>query len=66
VGELVNWIEPGAEVLVQPGVSWSLPRLPRRTRQHVPEYDIIGYRRNGGYAELLSVPGVNVVRKPAT
>ena len=30
-----------------------------------PEYDIIGYRRDGGYAELLAVPGVNVFPKPA-
>jgi NADPH:quinone reductase-like Zn-dependent oxidoreductase len=28
------------------------------------EYDIIGYRRDGGYAELLAVPGVNVIPKP--
>src|SRR5207249_6976175 len=28
------------------------------------EYDIIGSGRDGGYAELLSVPGVNVVPKP--
>jgi NADPH:quinone reductase-like Zn-dependent oxidoreductase len=28
------------------------------------EYDMIGYRRDGGYAELLSVPGVNVIPKP--
>src|SRR2546425_10019933 len=29
-----------------------------------PEYEIIGSGRDGGYAELLSVPGVNVVPKP--
>jgi NADPH:quinone reductase-like Zn-dependent oxidoreductase len=28
------------------------------------EYDIIGSRRDGGYAELLAVPGVNVIHKP--
>src|SRR5438132_10129930 len=28
------------------------------------EYDIIGSGRDGGYAELLAVPGVNVVPKP--
>jgi NADPH:quinone reductase-like Zn-dependent oxidoreductase len=29
-----------------------------------PEYDIIGYRRPGGYAELVSAPGVNAIPKP--
>jgi len=29
-----------------------------------PEYDIIGYRRDGGYAQLVAVPGVNVIPKP--
>src|SRR2546425_6225615 len=28
------------------------------------EYFIIGSGRDGGYAELLSVPGVNVIQKP--
>jgi NADPH:quinone reductase-like Zn-dependent oxidoreductase len=28
------------------------------------EYDIIGSGRDGGYAELLAVPGVNVIPKP--
>jgi len=28
------------------------------------EYDIIGYRRDGGYAELVAVPGANVIPKP--
>jgi hypothetical protein len=26
---------------------------------------MIGYRRNGGYAELVAVPGVNIIPKPA-
>src|ERR671938_2120790 len=29
-----------------------------------PEYDILGYRRDGGYAELVAAPAVNVVPKP--
>src|SRR5436189_3218631 len=28
------------------------------------DYDIIGYRRDGGYAELVAVPAVNVIPKP--
>jgi NADPH:quinone reductase-like Zn-dependent oxidoreductase len=29
-----------------------------------PEYDILGQRRDGGYAELIAAPGVNVIPKP--
>jgi NADPH:quinone reductase-like Zn-dependent oxidoreductase len=28
------------------------------------QYDILGYRRDGGYAELVAVPGINVIPKP--
>jgi NADPH:quinone reductase-like Zn-dependent oxidoreductase len=28
------------------------------------DYDIIGYRRDGGYAELVAVPGVNLIPRP--
>jgi NADPH:quinone reductase-like Zn-dependent oxidoreductase len=28
------------------------------------EYNILGYARDGGYAELVAVPGVNVIPKP--
>ena len=65
VGELVTWIKPGAEVMVQPGVSCGHCVACLEGRDNMcPEYDIVGYRRNGGYAELLSVPGVNVITKP--
>jgi len=66
VGELVTWIKPGEEVLVQPGVSCGHCVACLEGRDNMcPEYDIIGYRRDGGYAELLAVPGVNVFPKPA-
>jgi NADPH:quinone reductase-like Zn-dependent oxidoreductase len=29
------------------------------------EYDIVGYRRDGGYAERVVVPGVNIIPKPS-
>ena len=65
VGELVTWVKPGAEVMVHPGVSCGhceacLSGMDNLCR----EYDMIGYRRNGGYAELVAVPGVNVFQKP--
>ena len=65
VGELVTWTKPGDEVMVQPGVSCGhcVECLAGRDNM-CDEYDMIGYRRDGGYAELLSVPGVNVIPKP--
>ena len=66
VGELVSWVKPGEEVLVQPGASCGHCNACLAGRDNMcPEYDILGYRRNGGYAELVSVPGVNIIPKPA-
>jgi len=64
-GELVTWTKPGDEVMVQPGVSCGhcVECLAGRDNM-CDEYDMIGYRRDGGYAEHLSVPGVNVIPKP--
>ncbi len=65
VGELVTWVHAGDEVMVQPGVSCGhcVECLGGRDN-FCREYDIIGYRRAGGYAQLVSVPGVNVIPKP--
>jgi NADPH:quinone reductase-like Zn-dependent oxidoreductase len=66
VGELVTWVKPGDEVMVQPGVSCGHCAACLSGRDNLcREYDIIGYRRNGGYAELVTVPGVNIIPKPA-
>jgi NADPH:quinone reductase-like Zn-dependent oxidoreductase len=66
VGELVDWITPGDEVMLQPGVSCGHCHECLRGRDNFcPQYDIIGYRRPGGYAELVSAPAVNVIPKPA-
>jgi NADPH:quinone reductase-like Zn-dependent oxidoreductase len=64
-GQLVAWTKPGDEVMVQPGVSCGhcVECLAGRDNM-CDEYDMIGYRRDGGYAELLAVPGVNVIPKP--
>ena len=65
-GELVTWVKPGDEVMVQPGVSCGHCEACLSGRDNFcREYDIIGYRRDGGYAELVAVPGVNVIPKPA-
>ncbi len=64
-GELVNWVKPGDEVMVQPGVSCGHCEACLSGQDNLcREYDMIGYRRNGGYAELVAVPGANLIPKP--
>ena len=64
-GELVTWVRPGDEVMLQPGVSCGhCIECLRGADNLCPEYDILGYRRAGGYAELVAAPGVNVIPKP--
>ena len=66
VGELVTWAEPGDEVMVQPGASCGHCAGCLSGQDNLcREYDILGYRRNGGYAELVAVPGANLIPKPA-
>src|SRR5437763_12904530 len=65
VGELVTWVKSGDEVMIQPGVSCGHCAECLAGRDNMcDEYDIIGYRREGGYAELVAVTGVNVIPKP--
>ena len=66
VGELVTWVKAGEEVMVQPGVSCGHCEVCLSGQDNLcREYDIVGYRRNGGYSELVAVPGVNIIPKPA-
>src|SRR5499433_579123 len=65
VGDLVTWLKIGDEVMVQPGVSCGhCIECLTGNDSMCDEYDIIGYRRDGGYAELVAVPGVNAIPKP--
>jgi NADPH:quinone reductase-like Zn-dependent oxidoreductase len=65
VGALVNWVKSGDEVILQPGVSCGHCADCLSGQDNLcREYDIIGYRRDGGYAELVAVPGANVIPKP--
>jgi NADPH:quinone reductase-like Zn-dependent oxidoreductase len=65
VGALVTWVKVGDEVMLQPGVSCGHCAQCLAGRDNLcREYDILGYGRDGGYAELVTVPGVNVVPKP--
>jgi NADPH:quinone reductase-like Zn-dependent oxidoreductase len=65
VGKLVSWVTAGEEVIVQPGVSCGHCRACLEGRDNMcPEYDMLGYRRNGGYAQFVAVPGANILPKP--
>lgn len=65
VGALVTWVGAGDEVMVQPGVSCGHCVECLHGRDNFcRDYDILGYRRDGGYAEFVAVPGVNVIPKP--
>ena len=64
-GEIVDWVKAGDEVMLQPGVSCGHCEDCLRGRDNLcPTYDILGYRRDGGYAELVAAPAVNVIPKP--
>src|SRR6202008_2997950 len=66
VGELVTWAKSGDEVMVQPGGSCGHCEACLSGQDNLcREYDMIGYRRDGGYAELVAVPGGNIITKPA-
>jgi len=65
VGELVIGVNAGDEVMIQPGVSCGHCAECLAGRDNMcDDYDIIGYRRDGGYAEFVAVPGINVIPKP--
>jgi NADPH:quinone reductase-like Zn-dependent oxidoreductase len=64
-GEVVDWVKAGDEVLLQPGVSCGHCAECLRGRDNLcPAYDMLGYRRDGGYAQLVAAPAVNVIPKP--
>lgn len=65
VGGSVSWIKAGAEVMLQPGLSCGHCAECLAGRDNLcPEYDILGYRHDGGYAQLVAAPAVNVIPKP--
>lgn len=65
VGALASWIKAGDEVMLHPGVSCGHCAECLAGRDNLcRDYDIIGYRRDGGYAQLLAAPAVNVIPKP--
>lgn len=64
-GELVTWANAGDEVMLHPGTSCGhCIECLRGNDNLCPEYDILGYGKDGGYAQLVVAPGVNVIPKP--
>jgi NADPH:quinone reductase-like Zn-dependent oxidoreductase len=64
-GRLVTKVRPGDAVIVSPGLSCGTCEYCLSGRDSMcRSYKIIGYLVDGGYAELVSVPEVNLIPKP--
>ncbi len=65
-GELVRSVKPGDRVLLAPGLSCGLCPACLEGRDNLcRDYSIFGVIRQGGYAELVAAPEVNVIKIPA-
>jgi NADPH:quinone reductase-like Zn-dependent oxidoreductase len=65
VGAEVRDLQPGAEVVVNPGISCGACEKCLGGQDPLcREYMILGEDRHGGYAELVTVPRQNVLPKP--
>jgi NADPH:quinone reductase-like Zn-dependent oxidoreductase len=66
VGRVVRNTAPGQEVVLAPGLSCMHCEYCLSGRDSLcAQYQTIGYRTPGGYAEFLKVPSVNVLAKPS-
>jgi NADPH:quinone reductase-like Zn-dependent oxidoreductase len=66
-GEIVDGdgFAPGTRVMLQPGLSCGRCAWCLAGRDNLcPSYDVLGYRSDGGYAELVRVPLANVIPIP--
>lgn len=64
-GELATNVKPGRRVLIAPGLSCGLCQQCLQGRDNLCRlYNILGVLRDGGYAELVCVPAVNVIPIP--
>lgn len=65
-GALAGVAEVGDRVFVSPGLScWRCKNCLAGRDNLCPTYKILGAQVNGGYAELVKVPGLNVLPMPA-
>jgi NADPH:quinone reductase-like Zn-dependent oxidoreductase len=64
-GRLVTRTRAGDAVIISPGLSCGMCEYCLSGRDSMcRSYKIIGYLVDGGYAELVSVPEVNIIRMP--
>jgi len=65
VGAGVRHVKAGDRVLVNPTISCSTCEACLRGEDNLcRDYDVLGRRRNGGYAEQVAVPGANCMPYP--
>lgn len=65
VGAAVRHVKPGDKTLVLPTLSCGVCAACMNGDDHLcREYDVLGRKRNGGYAELVAVPAVNCLPYP--
>jgi NADPH:quinone reductase-like Zn-dependent oxidoreductase len=65
VGPAVRHVKRGDRVLVNPTLSCGVCEACMRGDDNLcRDYDVIGRRRNGGYAERVAVPGANCLPYP--
>ncbi|MGH7741314.1 MAG: zinc-binding dehydrogenase [Candidatus Eiseniibacteriota bacterium] len=65
VGAAVRHLKPGEKTLVLPTLSCGVCAACMNGDDHLcRHYDVIGRRRNGGYAERVAVPAVNCLPYP--
>jgi NADPH:quinone reductase-like Zn-dependent oxidoreductase len=65
VGAAVSHVKPGERVLVLPTLSCGVcPACAAGDDNLCRDYDVLGRRRNGGYAQLVAVPGANCLPYP--
>lgn len=65
VGELVDHVKVGDEVVVNPNLSCGVCEACLSGQDnHCKEFKILGFQVHGGYAEYVKVPKTNVIKKP--
>ena len=65
VGKLVSGVKEGDKVVLAPGVSCGECKACLAGEDNLcPDYSILGFKRDGGYAEFVKVPSSNVIPMP--
>ncbi|HEY8425195.1 MAG TPA: zinc-binding dehydrogenase [Limnochordales bacterium] len=64
-GPGVSDLQPGARVIVNPGISCGRCQACLEGRDNLcPHYEVLGNRTDGGYAQYVVVPAANVIAMP--